>query len=245
MRFSQAWTVTRHDLALLRKRRSILYTLVILPIGIGVGFPLLVRYILQSSPHIPAATLTALIDAFGFWFVIGGVSLPTAIAAYSIVGEKVEKSLEPLLATPTTDGEILLGKVLAAFVPTMIALWGGAALYMALIDRITAGHLGYLYYPNLEIVLLVFVLAPVTAILAIEVSVAVSSRVADVRTAQQIGGVLFLPFILLYVAVEVNAFPLDPPHVLLLAGILSLAALGLFSVIRKLFAREEILTRWK
>jgi ABC-2 type transport system permease protein len=54
--------------------------------------------------------LPEVINAFLFFFIIGAVSLPVGIAAYSVVGEKVEKSLEPLLTTPLTDGEILMGK---------------------------------------------------------------------------------------------------------------------------------------
>ena len=245
MRLSQAWVIARHDLALIRKRRSILGALIVLPIAVGVGFPLLVRVIAQTSPPVGAVVLISFIDAFSFWFVIGGAMLPTSIAAYSVVGEKVEKSLEPLLATPSTDGEILLGKVLAAFLPTMIAIWAGAGLYMALIDRITESSLGYLYYPNLTIVAQVFVLAPLVAIVAIEASVAVSARVQDVRSAQQISGVIFLPFIILYVAAEIQAFPLNTTNSFLLAGVLALVALALFSVSRKVFDREEILTRWK
>jgi ABC-2 type transport system permease protein len=245
MRLSQAWVIARHDLALIRKRRSIVGALVALPAGVSIGFAALVRLIVQSSPPVGASVLVSLIDAFSFWFVIGGAILPTSIAAYSVVGEKVEKSLEPLLATPSTDGEILLGKVLAAFVPTMAAIWAGAAVYMALIDRLTEASLGYLYYPNLTIVAQVFVLAPLVAIVAIEASVAVSSRVQDVRSAQQVSGVLFLPFILLYIAAEIQVFPLNATNTLLLAGILAAIALGLFSLSRKLFDREEILTRWK
>lgn len=211
----------------------------------SIGFPLLVREILQSSPAVGPTVLIGFIDAFSFWFVIGGAMLPTSIASYSIVGEKVEKSLEPLLATPSTDGEILLGKVLAALVPTMLAIWAGAIVYMVLIDRFTAAALGYLYYPNLTIVAQVFVLAPLVAIVAIEASVAVSARVQDVRSAQQLSGLIFLPLILLYVGAEVQAFPLNTTNSLLLAGALVLTALALFAISRRVFDREEILTRWK
>jgi ABC-2 type transport system permease protein len=245
VRLSQAWVIARHDLAMIRKRRSILGALIAVPAGVSIGFPLLVRDIARSTPPVGPAVLISFIDAFSFWFVIAGAILPTSIAAYSIVGEKVEKSLEPLLATPSTDGEILLGKVLSAFVPTMIAIWAGAAVYMALIDRITEASLGYFYYPNLTIVAQVFVLAPLVAIVAIESSVAVSSRVQDVRSAQQISGILFLPFILLYVAAEIQVFPLNTTNTLILAGALGAIALGLFSLSRKIFDREEILTRWK
>ena len=70
-------------------------------------------------------------------FVIASAVLPTAIAAYSIVGEKVEKSLEPLLATPTTDGEILLGKSIAALLPPHDSHLCRFTLYMVLIDYLT------------------------------------------------------------------------------------------------------------
>ncbi len=245
MRLSQAWIVARHDLGMIRRRRTILGALIALPAGVSLGFPLLVWYIIAQSPGVGDAVIISFVDAFAFWFAIGGVMLPSSISAYSIVGEKTEKSLEPLLATPTTDGEILLGKVLAAFLPTMIAIWAGAAVYMVLIDEITRGTLGYLYYPNAAIVVLLFALAPIVAVLAIEISVAVSSRVQDVRSAQQISGVLFLPFILLYVAAEIQVFPLDTDHLLLLAGILGLVALVTFRICRRVFDRETILTRWK
>lgn len=245
MRVSQAWLIARHDLALVRKRRSILGALIALPVGVGIGFPEIVRLIVDSSPPVGASVIISFVNAFSFWFVIAGAILPTTIAAYSVVGEKVEKSLEPLLATPSTDGEILLGKVLAAFVPTMIAIWGGAALYMVVIDRVTQASLGYLYYPNVTIAAQVFVLAPLVALVSIEACVAVSSRVQDVRSAQQIAGIIFMPFIVLYVAAEAQIFPLNTGNSLLLAGVLAAVALGLFSVSRKLFDREEILTRWK
>lgn len=245
MRLSQAWVIARHDLALIRKRRSILVALIALPAGVSVGFPALVQVIAQSTPPVGASVLISFINAFSFWFVIGGAMLPTSIAAYSIVGEKVEKSLEPLLATPSTDGEILLGKVLAAFVPTMVAIWAGAVVYMALIDRVTEASLGYLYYPNLTIIAQVFVLAPLVAIVAIESSVAVSARVEDVRSAQQISGIIFLPFILIYVAAEIQVFPLNTTNSLVLSGILAVIAVALFSLSRKVFDREQILTRWK
>ena len=69
-------------------------------------------------------------------FVILATVLPSTIAAYSIVGEKVEKTLEPLLATPTTDGEILLGKSIASFIPPILSTWIGASIFMAATDYI-------------------------------------------------------------------------------------------------------------
>jgi ABC-2 type transport system permease protein len=245
MRFDQAWVVTRHDMALIRQRRGVIAGLIAYPIGVGVGFPALVAYFAttQSSAD-PGSWLPGLIDAFSFWFVIAAASLPTVIAAYSIVGEKVEKSLEPLLATPTTDSEILFGKSLAAFLPTMAALWSGAVLYMVLMDLASHGALGYYYYPNSEIAVILLVVAPLACLVAIEASVLISSRVTDVRSAQQYAGVIFLPLIALYVAGEVG-FNLGTANLLIIGGIFAVVVLALFAASVRSFHREEILTRWR
>jgi ABC-2 type transport system permease protein len=135
--------------------------------------------------------------------------LITAIASYSLVGEKVEKSLEPLLATPTTDGEILLGKSIAAFLPPMASIYAGAAIFMALMDEVTYSRLGYYFFPNWEIGLILLLLAPLAAILSVEVNVIVSARVSDVRAAQQFGILTTLPFGGIYLASELGLVSLD------------------------------------
>jgi ABC-2 type transport system permease protein len=245
MRLSQAWIVARHDLQLLRQRRGILAGLIALPIGIGLGFPALVEFVLlpRGGPD-PASWAPMFIDAFAFWFVIGGASLPTTIASYSIVGEKVSKSLEPLLSTPTTDGEILLGKALAALVPTLIAMWLGAILFQVLIDLATVGPFGYLYYPNGQMTVELLVTMPLVVLLAIEAAVVISTRVTDIRSAQQYAGVIFVPMIFVYVAAEV-VLPLNIMNLLLISAVFGVVVLGLFWLSMKVFRREEILTRWK
>jgi ABC-2 type transport system permease protein len=81
-------------------------------------FLLIIRSLTVSG--IPT-TLSLGAESIIYIFVVLATVLPSTIAAHSIVGEKVEKTLEPLLATPTTDGEILLGKGIAAFLPPIIS----------------------------------------------------------------------------------------------------------------------------
>jgi len=47
--------------------------------------------------------------------------IPITIASYSIVGEKSTHTIEPLLATPISTGQLLTGKALAAAIPSVIA----------------------------------------------------------------------------------------------------------------------------
>jgi ABC-2 type transport system permease protein len=246
MRFSQAWIIARHDMRMIRKKRGILIGLIAFPLGVGIGFPALVALIIQSAGGASTSSyLPGLIDAFSFWFVIAAASLPNSIAAYGIVGEKIERSLEPLLATPSTDGEILLGKTLTAFIPVMIAVWSGSVLFQALIDAVSRPSLGYFYFPNWEMAVILFVLAPIASLYSIELSVIVSSRVTDVRSAQQYAGVIFVPLIFVYIIGEIGKFTLDTENLLFIAAGLGAITLGLYFVATKTFHREEILTRWK
>ena len=121
MDLQNVWTIANKDLGTFIKKKSILYSTILFPLIAAIGLPLVVEFAGQAAGGIPATALPGVIDAFLFFFIIGAVSLPVGIASYSIVGEKVEKSLEPLLATPVTDGEILLGKSIAAFLPSLLA----------------------------------------------------------------------------------------------------------------------------
>jgi len=243
MRLSQAWIVARHDMGIIRHKRGIVAGLVGLPVGVGVGFPVLVGLLLSRGGSDPASWLPTYIEAFSFWFVIGAASIPNTIAAYSIVGEKVSKSLEPLLSTPTTDGEILVGKGLAAFVPAILALAAGSVIFQVAIDVETVGPFGYLYYPNWTMAVEMFVLVPLAALFTIEASVIVSSHVTDIRSAQQYATVIFLPLIVVYVASEI--YGLDTTTLAYMAGAFALVVIVLYFASIRTFHREEILTRWK
>ena len=57
------------------------------------------------------------------YFLLLPAIIPLAIAVYSIVGEKEQTTLEPLLATPISDVELFLGKALASVIPALIVNW--------------------------------------------------------------------------------------------------------------------------
>jgi ABC-2 type transport system permease protein len=245
MNLAKSWIVTAKDLKSFLRKRTVLYTAVILPILISVLFPLVIEISKRKGEGVSPAALPPLLNAFAFFYVIIPAIVPTPIASYSIVGEKIEKSLEPLLATPTTDGEILLGKFLAAFLPAIVATYVGATIFMTLMDSVTYGKLGYLYYPNWSFALILLVLAPLSATISVEVSVIASSRVNDVRAASQLGGIMFLPFLGIYFAGETGLVQLDTTNLLIIAGALALVAVVLFRISTATFRREEILTKWK
>ncbi len=245
MDLQNAWTIALKDFKIFRKKSNVIYATVVLPLVFGIAFPFILNYSLRNKSHTLAATAApALMDAFSILFLIGAAVIPTAIASYSLVGEKIQKSLEPLLATPMTDGEILLGKTISGLLVPVAAVYAGSIIFMGLMDYFTRNVLGYLYYPNWHIGA-ILVAAPLASLLSVEINVIISSRLNDVRTAQQLGTLLLLPFLGLFLASELGFFPLNDNNLLILAGGLLIVDVALFFVSRATFQREEILTRWK
>lgn len=241
-----AWSVASKDLEIFKRRRGVLYATMVAPFGVALGFPaVLVAIESVAGPGVVSASVAPFLNAFSFWYVILAASLPAGIASYSIVGEKIQKSLEPLLATPMTDSEILLGKSIASFVPPIAAIWASSVVFMVLIDLVTHAGLGYLYYPNWSFGVTLLVLAPLASILSIELTVILSARANDVRSVQQFTGVVFFPFIIIYVLTEIGVIPLTTINLLIMSGIFLVIDLLLFYLSIAAFKREEILTKWK
>jgi ABC-2 type transport system permease protein len=183
-------------------------------------------------------------DMLLFTLLIIPLVLPGAIAAHSVVGEKETKSLEPLLATPVTTAELLLGKTLGAATPAVALGWlayaAAAAGLWALGDPTV---LAYALRPVW--LLAVVALEPLLGVVATLLGVIVSSRVNDPRVAQQVAATVVLPVTGLSISVAMGKVYLGPGALavgLALAAALAVVLLGLAV---RLFQREAILTRWK
>jgi ABC-2 type transport system permease protein len=243
MRLSKAWTVASKDFKTFRKRKNILYSSLYFEVIVAVGLPFIIRYMTTK----PAAVIAipTILGAFSFLFVIGAALLPVGIASYSLIGEKVQKSLEPLLATPTTDEEILAGKSIAAFLPALAINIVGALIFTTLVDLFTHNTLNSYYYPNWDIVIIVFLLGPLSSLLSVGYNILISSRSNDVRSAQQLGALIMLPMGAVYVLTETRVLDLTTTNLLIGVAILASIDVALFFLVKATFQREEILTKWK
>lgn len=244
MRISKAWIVATKDMKVFLRKKYAIYSMVLFPLIVGIGLPLVLRFAGARHGGLSSAQLPIIMNAFSFFFIIGSALLPTVLAPYSLVGEKIEKSLEPLLAAPITDSELLLGKSIAAFIPPVGAIYISSIVFMALANLVTHNTLGYSYFPNRTIGLILLLLAPLSAILSIEWSVIVSSRASDARAAQMQGLFIALPLAAIYVASEVGAISLDTKTLLIISGVILTADIILFFLSTRTFQREEMLTKW-
>jgi len=239
MNWQNVATIARKDITIMLTRRALRIALILFPLALAIGFAQIIRFSDYS-----AAVLPQTLNAFLFFFINYTGALPANIASYSMVGEKIERSLEPLLATPATDGEILLGKGIAALVPPLVAIWTGMATLMAYCDFLTRGTLGALYFPNWTAALIMFGVAPLVAVMGVTFAVLCSARVSEVRTAQQLGALVAIPSVAIYIVTLNGTLQLDPASLGLMCAVLLVVDLALAFAARAAFGRETILTRW-
>lgn len=186
-----------------------------------------------------------LVSQFMLLFMMLPLIIPATIASYSIVGEKTTRTLEPLLATPVSDLELLAGKALAAAIPAILATWAAFLVYAvgARLLAISPAVVARLADPLW--LLAVFVLGPLLALAAVSAAVMISSRVNDPRVAEQLSSLVILPLILLFFGQISGLFLLNASLILWMAVGLLIIDVGLLAFAVQLFQRESILTRWK
>ena len=167
-----------------------------------------------------------------------------SVAAYGIVGEKVNRSLEPLLATPITTAELLLGKSLAAVIPGIALAWALFALLALGVALFAApGVFGQVL--NATALCIILLLCPLIGLLAFSVVIITSARSSDPRAAQQIGAVVVVPLISVIAGQMSGFFLLTPLLAIAAAAVLAVIDFFVLKAGVALFQRETILTRWK
>ena len=202
----------------------------------------------ERTPDLAALPVDVSVEVFLFQqflllFLLAPILGAVSLAAYSVVGEKQGRTLEPLLTTPMSTAEILIAKVLASFLPSLVIEFVGLCVYFGTIAATATPGVGWSLL-TLRSVLLVGVLGPFTSLAALQATIAVSSRVNDPRTAQQVAVLLVLPLMGMLVGQIAGAFFITDA-VLALLCVAMVAVWGVLILLSvALFERETILTRW-
>lgn len=265
MNMNRVRTIIDKEWAEVFKNRMVLFTVAFMPV-ILTTLPLVILYAMGASgseisgatADVPPEFLALCGDASGMdcmqrfmmnqfmiMFMMMPLMIPTAIAAYSIVGEKTTRSLEPLLATPVTTQELLVGKAAAAALPAIIISWICFAVFVLLLPLVggTPGLINYIIGPVW--LLAILVIGPLLAIAAVNLAVIVSSRVNDPRVAEQVAGVLIVPIMALLFGQIAGLIVLNLTLILVSIGVMLALDAALVVMGSRLFQRETILTRWK
>ncbi len=264
MELQRIQTIIDKEWAEVFKNRLVLFTVTLLPLLFTV-LPLGLLFSMRSSGSISgdvadlppsmleACSQLAALDCFQIYIVnqflvlymMMPLFIPIAIAAYSVVGEKTTRSLEPLLATPISTEELLAGKSLAAVIPAIGATWAAFALFVAgalligVAPAVVANLLSPVWWAA------VFVVGPLLSGVAVNIALIVSSRVSDPRAAEQIAGVVIVPLIAVLFGQLAGVIILNVQFMLIAIGVLAGLNVALIIAGARLFQREAILTKWK
>jgi uncharacterized membrane protein SpoIIM required for sporulation/ABC-type transport system involved in multi-copper enzyme maturation permease subunit len=134
---------------------------------------------------------TLLADRFiPFLLMIVGffpISISLVIALESFAGETERRSIEPLLSSPLTDGQLYLGKLLASLITPLMASYLGMLVYLYAIYRTSGWRADPLF------LLLVFMLTTVQAIVMVSGAVVISTQSTSVRAANLLASFIIIP----------------------------------------------------
>jgi ABC-type Na+ efflux pump permease subunit len=120
--------IFRKELREYRRNGSIVATMAIIPL-IFIINPLIDIFVL------PASSSSGLRHGDALLYLLGIPALvPATLAAYSVVGERQQGTLEPVLTTPIRREEFVLGKALAALVPSLAISYAVYAFALACVE---------------------------------------------------------------------------------------------------------------
>ena len=185
-----------------------------------------------------------LFEQFLLVFLLMPITGAMALAAHAVIGEKQARTLEPLLATPVSTGELLVAKMLGALLPTLVISLAGLGLYLGGIVATAAPGVAAAML-SLRTAILAIWVGPAAALVSLQSAIIISSRVNDARTAQQFGVLIIIPLAVVLVAQFTGALWLSSTMLALLG--LGLVGVWLLLVLLSvaIFDRDSILTRWR
>jgi ABC-type Na+ efflux pump permease subunit len=177
-------------------------------------------------------------------FLLLPAFVPIMLAASSVVGEKERRTLEPLLAAPVDEADIVLGKALAACIPGLLITWGSWLALTVAVDVLAWRFFHELVLPDAVWTVGMLLIAPLLSLLGNGIVVLVSSRVNDARVAQNMAGLITLPVMGVLAAQVVARSMFGMRAYLGIAAAIAIADAAVYWVAFRLFDRDRILTRW-
>jgi ABC-type Na+ efflux pump permease subunit len=270
MNWRRVWALVKKDIIEFSKSKYVLSVIILMPLLFALLFPFTsVLPIAKLDPsefgeesiggfvstlfdkvienwdtlHPQTQTLILLSYAMFIAVLLLPIIIPAVTASETVVGEKERKTMEAILASPMSESEIVIGKIISSFLPSVIGTLVASITYMLFIDILLYPYLGFILFPDLLSMVFVLVISPLISIISVELMIMVSTRVTSVRDAYQIGSLVVLPLIMLIV---VEMFGLLMNSIATLIGsiaILIIVIVGLFKIATSIFDRERAIVK--
>ena len=241
--WKKAWFMARMEIRMVFKSRQV-RMIPILVVIMSIVFGGLMTWLILSFGTTDVFFYTMMMNSImGVVITLLPIMLPILIAADSIVGEKERHTLVPLLATPLSDGELLLGKYLTALIPGLAVAYGNLALAVFIVNGVVlfmAPSLLWMWPDPLSLIQ-ALVLPILFSTLAVGMMVIISGRANTVYEAYQTGGIVILPAMVF----AYSGFLAGLNVIILVVGVIILVITNiiLFRITVRLFNRDGLMTR--
>jgi ABC-type transport system involved in multi-copper enzyme maturation permease subunit len=183
---SRLRAIYRKELREYRRKGSIIWGMAILPLIF------LIQPLIQVFAQ-PASAASQLAGHHELLYLLAIPALvPATLAAYAVVGERQQGTLEPVLATPVRREEFLAGKAPAVLVPSVAISYAVFVLFLACVELFAQPGVAPALVQGPDL-LAQLVFTPLLAGWSIWLGIAISTRASEIRVAQQLGLLANLP----------------------------------------------------
>jgi ABC-type transport system involved in multi-copper enzyme maturation permease subunit len=232
---SRLRAIYRKELREYRRNGSVVWGMAILPLIF------LIEPLIQVFA-VPASASGQLAGRHELLYLLAIPALvPATLAAFAVVGERQQGTLEPVLTTPVRREEFLLGKALAVLVPSVAIAYAVYLFFLACVELFAKPGVApaLLQVPDL---LAQLIFTPLLAGWSIWLGIAISTRASEIRVAQQFGILANLPSVAVTTLLAFNV--IHPTLAIAIGGAVLLVVLNRlgWQFTSALFDRERLIT---
>ncbi len=231
----RVWAITRKELREYRRNRSVVVAIAIYPIV----------FLVQPMVAIfasPAAAADYLKHSNELLYLLGvPILVPATLAAHAITGERQQGSLEPVLTTPIRREELILGKALAAMLPSIAIAYLLYALFLVAASVFAQPAIATAILQSQTLIVQV-VYTPLLAAATTWIGLAISTRASDARVAQQLSVLASLPLLIPTVLIAFDIIHATTGLFVAIAVVLAVADAQGWRLVAPMFDRERLIS---
>lgn len=258
--------IAARDLTAVRRSKSIMLPMILVPTILLAVLPLVLGYVAANASsagierfldNVPGRLaesigrlpereqLVVLVNGYLLapLFLIVPLMVSAVLAADAFAGEKERRTIESLLHLPATDREIYLAKMLTAFGPAVLVSWVGFVVFAVVSNAVAWPVMHRIFVPTALWLVMIFWVAPAVAALGLGIMVRVSARTRTTQEANQLGGTVILPLIVLTLGQATGLLLVDLSVALAVGGVTWVVAVFLNLRGAKRFSRDHMATQ--
>ena len=155
-------------------------------------------------------------------FLIVPIMAASTVATDSFVGEKERGTFESLLLAPIDLMSMVMGKVMAAFIPAVTLSLASFVVYGIAANIAGWSVIGRPFFPHVNWLPLMALVMPAVALLAVAITGLISARTSSFQAAYQMSARLVIPLVMLMIGQVTGVMLLDTASFTLIGIIIAI-----------------------